>query len=247
MDFLLTTPTRQDNHVFVVTCFAGILLLCQHHYCDELSTSTPSLAPSLSALETKDVTTLTTIQPKQNSSVDVQHTKTSIISTTTTHTTRLHRITATSNDESLIDATTSIDGLCLTKSADNDENDNYAIKSISGDIIVTIILHQSDNATEIIKFIVHHINEINLLVHNVTVGKFSFFIFIRFYLPAIKISYFFIFQGVRIVQIAKPQNLLDILDAEIDYLENCVENPFGEFTFNVSDLSARNQHLASFY
>jgi hypothetical protein len=33
------------------------------------------------------------------------------------------------------------------------------------------------------------------------------------------------------VQIHKPKNLLDILDAEIEYLENCVENPFGEFFF----------------
>lgn len=40
----------------------------------------------------------------------------------------------------------------------------------------------------------------------------------------------FTLEGVRIVQIQKPQNLLDILDAEIDYLENCVENPFGELT-----------------
>jgi hypothetical protein len=174
MDFPLT---RQDNHVFVVTCFTGILLLCQHHHCDELSTSTPSLASTSSALQTKELTTSTVLKPQQNSSTDVLHTKTSIISTTTTHTTRLHRITATSNDETLIDVTTSIDGLCLTKNADSDESDNYAIKSISGDIIVTIILHQSDNATETIKFIVNHINEIDLLVHNVTIGKFSFSFF----------------------------------------------------------------------
>lgn len=70
-----------------------------------------------------------------------------------------------------MDATTSIDGLCLTKDG-ADESDNYSIKSISGDIIVTIILRHSDNATEIIKFIVNHINEIDLLVHNVTIGKF---------------------------------------------------------------------------
>jgi hypothetical protein len=162
--------------VFVVIYFAGILLLCQQHYCDEVSTSSPSLAPSLSALETKDLTA-STIKPQQNSSTDVLHTKTSIISTTTTHTTRLHRITATSNDETLVDVTTSIDGLCLTKNAESDEGDNYSIKSISGDIIITIILHQSDNATEIIKFIVNHINEIDLLVHNVTIGKFSFSIY----------------------------------------------------------------------
>jgi hypothetical protein len=98
--------------------------------------------------------------------------KTSFVSTTTTHTTRLHRvITATSNDETLIDATTSIDGLCLPREG-GDENDNYSIKSIKGDVIVTMILRHSDNATEIIKFIVDHIKEIDLLVHNVTIGEF---------------------------------------------------------------------------
>lgn len=39
--------------------------------------------------------------------------------------------------------------------------------------MVTIILNQADNATEIIKFIVNHINEIDLLVHNVTIGEFA--------------------------------------------------------------------------
>lgn len=30
------------------------------------------------------------------------------------------------------------------------------------------------------------------------------------------------------MQVARPQNLLDILELEIDYLEHCVDNPFGE-------------------
>lgn len=167
--------------------FSGILLLCQQNNCDELSPSTPSLASSSSA-STKDLDlTTSTIKSTQNSSHDVLQMKTSIISTTTTHTTRLHQvITATSNDEALMEATTSIDGLCLTKDG-ADESDNYSIKSISGDIIVTIILRHSDNATEIIKFIVKHINEIDLLVHNVTIGKFLFLINRQFS----KISRFF--------------------------------------------------------
>jgi hypothetical protein len=37
------------------------------------------------------------------------------------------------------------------------------------------------------------------------------------------------------VQIAKSQNILEILDAEIDFLENCVENPFGKLMVDVSD------------
>lgn len=32
------------------------------------------------------------------------------------------------------------------------------------------------------------------------------------------------------MQVAKPQNLLDILENEIDYLEHCVDNPFGELS-----------------
>lgn len=153
------TTSSSSHHVFAVTfssiSFAGILLLCQHCNCDELST--PSLASS-SELETKDLTTTTV-----NSTA--HQTRTSAISTTTTHTTRLHRVT----DETLIDVTTSIDSLCLARSDDDD--DNYSINTIGGDVIVTIILTRADNATEIIKFIVNHINAIDLLVHNVTIGE----------------------------------------------------------------------------
>lgn len=40
---------------------------------------------------------------------------------------------------------------------------------------------------------------------------------------------FFLFAlGVRIVQVAKPQYLLEILNEEIDYLEHCVDHPFGK-------------------
>lgn len=155
----------------------GLLLLCQHHYCDQLSTQ-HSLASS-SELETKDLTTILSTTSKSRRSSSSQRddasvlTKTSIISTTTTHTTRLHRIiTDASNDETLIDVTTSIDALCLTKTNDDDDaSDNFSIKSLDGDIIVTIILDSLDNATAIIKFIVNHINGIDLLVHNVSIGE----------------------------------------------------------------------------
>lgn len=160
----------RNRHIIIYnTCllsfFAGVLLLCQHRNCDELST--PSLASS-SELETKDLTATT-----DNNSSPHEVPWTSAISTTTTHTTRLHRITDAPNDETLIDVTTSIDSLCLARTHDDAVDDNYSIQSIGGDIIVTIILHQSDNATEIIKFVVNHINEIDLLVHNVTVGELS--------------------------------------------------------------------------
>lgn len=166
MDFTLTTELHASVLTFSST---GFLLLCQHHYCE---LSTPSLASS-SVLETKDLTTILSTTFK--SQHDVPQTRTSVISTTSTHTTRLQRITVAPNDETLIDVTTSIDSLCLTKSYDPEDTngDNYSIKSISGDIIVTIILHHSDNATETIKFIVNHINGIDLLVHNVTIGEFS--------------------------------------------------------------------------
>lgn len=36
--------------------------------------------------------------------------------------------------------------------------------------------------------------------------------------------------GVRIVQVTKLENFVDILENEIDYLEHCVDNPFGELT-----------------
>lgn len=157
--------------------FAGLLLLCQHHYCGELWM--PSLASS-SELETKDLTTVFPTTSKSRRSSSTQRdgatvlTKTSIISTTTTHSTRLHRITDTPSDETLIDTTTSIDALCLAKTTDGDDtSENYTIKSIDGDIIVTIILDRSENAIEIINFIVNHINGIDLLVHNVSIGEFS--------------------------------------------------------------------------
>lgn len=173
MDFPFSFAARQCVccHKFLFSLSAGILLLCQQHYCDELST--PSLASS-GELPTKGPSTTPKSQTNASSFEHVEPLpKTSIISTTTTHTTRLHRISEVPSDEALIDVTTTIDGLCLSRSYDADDADgeNYSIKSIGGDIIVTIILHQSDNATEIIKFIVNHINEIDLLIHNVTIGK----------------------------------------------------------------------------
>ncbi|CRL02040.1 CLUMA_CG015377, isoform A, partial [Clunio marinus] len=192
------------NMNFICFYSLGILLLCQHHYCDELST--PSLTSS-SDLETKHLTTLisTTIKPQNSSSTTTRNeliqVKTSVVKTTTTHTTRLHRVTNAPNDETILDVTTPIDGLCLMTQFDEKFNDNYLINSINGDIIITIISHRSNNATEIIKFIINHINGIGLLVHNVTIG-------------------------VRIVQVGRVENLLDILENEIDYLEHCVDNPF---------------------
>jgi hypothetical protein len=38
---------------------------------------------------------------------------------------------------------------------------------------------------------------------------------------------------VRIVQIKKPQNFHEILENELEFLEHCVDNPFGELLLNV--------------
>lgn len=173
--------------VLICLLSSGLLLLCQHHYCDELST--PSLVSSSSDSDNHDETTArlsTTFKTQSSLSAqndEVPLTKTSVVISTTTHTTRLQRITGAPSDEALIDATT-IDSLCLTRNyeADDTADENYSIKSIGGDIIITIILNQSDNATEIIKFIVNHINGIDLLVHNVTIGE-------RFPLSELRIGY----------------------------------------------------------
>lgn len=158
---------------FFFFLFTGILLLCQQHYCDELSTS--SLASSTGEAVTVLTSTTTTVSPPTNSSVVhvLPLPKTSIISTSTTHTTRLQRISETKSDEALIELTTTVDGLCQPKGHDADDTtgENYSIKSIGGDIIVTVLLPQADNASEIIRFIVNHINEIDLLIHNVTIGE----------------------------------------------------------------------------
>jgi hypothetical protein len=66
--------------------------------------------------------------------------------------------------------TTSADGICLPKS---EGEQNYIVDSIDGDIMVTTIIshHSTNNATEIIKFIVKRVNEIDLLVNGVTIGE----------------------------------------------------------------------------
>jgi len=150
--------------------------------CDEILTpSSSSTAAAVDQLETKDEpkpqNTATTIQPPPSSPLQIE---TSIVSSTTSHsttTTRLHRIpdsATVQSDEALIDITTVTDNLCLTKNYEPNDasDDNYALRTLNGDIVVTIILQQSDNATEIITFIVNHINGIDLLVHNITIGEF---------------------------------------------------------------------------
>lgn len=108
-------------------------------------------------------------------------TKTSITSTSTTvtHSLRVDRVEA-GNDEILIDATTSLDGICLPKS---EGEQSYSVESIDGDIMVTTITSQqsSINATDLIKFIARRVNDIDLLVNGVTIGKREIIILFRKY------------------------------------------------------------------
>jgi hypothetical protein len=50
---------------------------------------------------------------------------------------------------------------------------SYSVESIDGDIMVTTITsHQSvNNATDLIKFIARRVNDIDLLVNGVSIGK----------------------------------------------------------------------------
>jgi hypothetical protein len=157
----------------------GLLLVCQKIYCNEISTPSPArnddideLLTTLSMADSQNSTTL-------NDNVDTQ-TRTSI--------TRLHPVTISNKN-----ATTSVDDDSVrtttpqfddTVCGDADDH-NYLIESIAGDVVVSLILHQSDNATAIIKFIVNRINEIDLLAHNISIGEFqfsfSFFVLIFFY------------------------------------------------------------------
>lgn len=145
------------------------------------SSSTPlplsSLASSTGKSKSEDdgdLTTTSTIQStKSSNKTNGIETKTSITSTTVTHSLRIVEAASSAsaaNDESLIDVTTSADSICLPK---NEGDQSYIVDSIDGDIMVTTIIshHSTNNATEIIRFIVKRINEIDLLVNGVTIGK----------------------------------------------------------------------------
>lgn len=118
-------------------------------------------------------TTLSSTQPTTVVPTTIQET-TTLPTTTVTHTPALHLTTHLHhvvNDESINDVTNP----CLIKNQPNSTHDNvddYSISTIiDGDITVVFILHQHDNATSMINFMVNHINEIDLLINNVTIGK----------------------------------------------------------------------------
>lgn len=60
--------------------------------------------------------------------------------------------------------------MCLPKI---EGEQSYSVESIDGDIMVsTITLQQSsNNTTDLIKFIARRVNDIDLLVNGVTIGK----------------------------------------------------------------------------
>lgn len=83
------------------------------------------------------------------------------------------KFSSPNEDRSTNDQTTTIESLCSMKNADNlNSGDNdYSIETTNGDIIVTIILAKNDNISSTILFLVNHLNEIDLLSYNTTIGK----------------------------------------------------------------------------
>lgn len=177
---------------------SGFLMICHQISCNVHST--PINATKLK----ENITTNIFDSPRLTSSHDESLRKSPAINLFPTQsvTTRKYEPTTVLNDESLIDVTVSVDTLCADKRY-NVAGKDYNIKVINGDITVSIVLSQSTNSAPIITFITNRINEKNLLVHNVSIG-------------------------VRIVQVLNLQNLVDAVEGEIDYLEQCTENPFGE-------------------
>lgn len=135
-----------------------------------VSSSSSTISASASSVTTLKQNTVESLNKTTRRS-EVE-TKTSITSTSTTvtHSLRIDRVEAAANDEMLIDATTSLDGICLPNA---EGEQSYSVESIDGDIMVTIISsHQSiHNATDLIKFIVRRVNDIDLLVNGVSIGE----------------------------------------------------------------------------
>lgn len=162
--------------------FAGFLIIFNQITCNEVSTPiTVSFTEFVDVQENTlpTTTTLSSTQPTTVIPTTLQETTTlpattTLPTTTVTHppapllTTHLHHVV---NDESIIDVTNP----CLIKNQPNSTHDNaddYSISTIiDGDITVVFILHQHDNATSMINFMVNHINEIDLLINNVTIGR----------------------------------------------------------------------------
>ncbi|CAG9806009.1 unnamed protein product [Chironomus riparius] len=112
--------------------------------------------------------------------------------------TQLHLVNTTEFDYN--SATTSFDINCF----ESTNHEHYNVETHFGNIFVSFILQECDNATNTVQFIAKRINELNLLAHNTSIG-------------------------VRIINIIKPVNFSEILEDELDYLEHCTDNPFGIF------------------
>lgn len=120
--------------------------------------------------ETTDSTVIS-ILSKTFSPENISHNESSMTSTTTMQTTQLHKVSTPQNDNQF-------KSLCFEKEINvvDTIGHNYSVNSINGDIMVTFILHPSDIEIEIIREICIHVNGIDLLVHNVTIGTFKFLI-----------------------------------------------------------------------
>ena len=135
--------------------------------------------------------------------------------------TQLHLVNTTEFDDN--SATTSFDINCFEYA----NHEHYNVETHFGNIFVSFILQESDNATNTVRFIAKRINELSLLAHNTTIGK--LIVFVTYILIVIVTFVFKIWWiGVRIINIIKNVNFSEILEDELDYLEHCTENPFGK-------------------
>lgn len=156
--------------IFLLIFTLGIfLILCKQSHGNFSSTTTTFAQLPAYHEDVKEPTTTISVPP--TSTNEIAYTNLSQISTSTARSiTRLLRINQTEtapNEEATNDTTTPTDfNICSY----SDEK-NYLTETLTGDIIVTIISHQSEYATATIKFIVNRINEINLLAYNKTIGK----------------------------------------------------------------------------
>lgn len=80
---------------------------------------------------------------------------------------RLQPINIFENENDYNDATTILDINC----SEDASNENYKVEMYFGDIMVSLILQECENATNTIKFIAKRINELGVLAHHTSIGN----------------------------------------------------------------------------
>lgn len=59
-------------------------------------------------------------------------------------------------------------------------HENYKVETYLGNITVSFILQENDNAAKTVQFIAARINELQLLAHNISIGKFMVIVYTYF-------------------------------------------------------------------